>query len=794
MPNSMHNETKVLPGIIPTKKVDPRHNDPSRHSMEVLDSLLLLQGGKPPTLPSAENRIHYEAQTLNVNSKKEAVNVLDITGTSTVGPNIRESLVRPRSNPSIVKFIRPVKPMLVEQKTSMAIFGNVSPSADTSTIANVPSGKAVKQSVSKAPSNLASALSRQKPEKPVWRVARPDSFSILSVQLKSMLESSEKEESADELMPDLGTTVFNRYLVQESHREKAKEMARKAREMINATAKVKSKKSFSEKPVPKPAVRHSDFDIFERLQQRMSASRTPVNVKEMEKILGLIDEEGPMEDILGQKSEFRQDEVESRPEKLSELMMYSPSEAIERRARGEKTADDGGIPIVYPDYRQPEEQVLGDIKDGNTFNNQVTSIGNVPARGHYAGLPPLVTIKTSRKVLVPIRKNKMQEAEAKLVAPLFSKEESDTKEKFKFFKDFEVLLSREAHIQNEVSTTLGHVTDVAKTSLKGLLNDTDRFDMIWNAFVHIRHMDHAPINAEDSEMIYSILVTPDATQHKFKLKDQISRMDRKRFVYLKALSGHLHRIAIGGEASILRGLSDVFAELFFRCVCPTTGDVYESPVVAVMTDVEEIRATIMSKKSAMMSRASTHISFSLGADVHYLPYSSRPSEYWRSFDPQEEDEELDNLFSNSSRNSLVIKGVHTEAHVNPRASQRRSTVRSRTSSKTAQDKPAIQVNISPEELHQKLVSERLSTGKKTTQSRKNSGTSEESTNNTSGMDGSEHFHTMHVKEDVQKVFNWDTMTHEILKHRVLNGCLPLTPFGCAIELLLQNWNFFFTQS
>eukprot|EP00842_Homolaphlyctis_polyrhiza_P000514 jgi/Hompol1/1463/HPOL_002710-RA len=643
---------------------------------------------------------------------------------------------------------------------------------------------------------------RQKPveeqPKPVWRAGGGSTnLQIFNISSKDEGSYGKHVEWSGEPDPaEENKVVFNRYDVLVSHREKARQVALKARTLINAKAKKMNALHLDENRKEKEIA--DDVKMFEKIEHRVADNRvpTPINYNEMRHMLNLADSSGldhhKRHDSADSEAEFEMPEREVKERTpLSEILMYTPQQTRQRHpaarhARSHTTED-------RKDASKPGTPTMREHKDNKVKTSSVdTSMGSLE-------------IEAKRKVI----------------------REKEAREK----KDFEILLGRETSMQADALNTLGHMGDIVPAAFKVAMCVDDQVSIAWHAFVHLRCINDAPISEVDAEAVYDLMtIAPPLT-----LEEQIEAlhriamlMDRNRFVYLKAFTGHLRRLARAGPKNITSTLSDAFSTLIFRCKCPETGDVYISPQLRQAIQIRETtpdpdavrdaatRASVVSERSVRGANAGmTNSSME-------RPVATRASEAGALQSDGNKKTENDKVEKSDSRTTMdseagnLLESAGGASIGSPTTSQRQATgVRVRSDSLENQSRKSAAVRT--------IVAGESDVSKNTPSlSRRASGqsgadfspdanavrTSLSASAGSAKLDvqatqrpallvppqiNTNRVHgPMYVTIDPAEEFGWYQTSQDLLYRHIFEEQIVLSPFGLSLELMMRFWNQIFS--
>jgi hypothetical protein len=344
-----------------------------------------------------------------------------------------------------------------------------------------------------------------------------------------VLEQSKKKPKEEELEKPVIDFLrkFNRL--------KAKEMAQKARDLINNLAKaMKSKKN---KVLP---VKETDLKKFEQIQKCLKEFSKDGNMKDLkERLRALIDGSIGLDTIMGEEFALLFKAVPSLGKRLPKLPV-------------EKNAAEGA--------------------DGFTVygaNNEPIFV-KLPER--YRRLSS--TVVMPHQTLVPVGKRKNSSGTNE------RKDETDLLLGFEFFKDLETLLDRQFQMESAAMSIIGNRTDDLHLHEIRIYNFDEGIQFLWNEFTHLKLVQEPIVPQYFAKEIYDLLHDNDYNEKHVvsHLKKLIGQLFHKYSVYIKAFSGHLKRVLIACNEFPTSVVAYIFGNLLFRTELPKTNDLYIAPV------------------------------------------------------------------------------------------------------------------------------------------------------------------------------------------------------------------------
>ncbi|KAL2917394.1 hypothetical protein HK105_203058 [Polyrhizophydium stewartii] len=469
------------------------------------------------------------------------------------------------------------------------------------------------------------------PSKPVWRGG--GNRSQTPVFFESDPNNSDRYAKHTQWVDpkaaaDANARVFTRYEIILSHREKARQVALKARSLINAT--VQRRKAAEASSKKSTDTIENDMAMFERIQKRMhDRAATPVDMQVVRSHLNLVD------DDVADTTQFAPGSTRAKqlagkvfgvPERdktakepTSSVLMYTPDSVRQRKAkrmRRRQQSVDSGLPggsspaldqtprssaearhEHAPQHAQHHHSPHAHHRSKDALHGSGERIHAANAGMRRAQSESLMSrVQVPKEVLVPRHadvvkqqmRNKANDGDGDGKAGGYTGQDT-VEEQFEFFHDFEVLLGRETSVQADAIDSVAPSDDVVPASLRAAISNEDQLAMAWHAFVHLRCMAEPIVCEEDVEAIYQIMSTPGATaeQQTIGLRMVVVGMERKHYVYLKAFTGHLRRLARAGRTKTTKAISCMFATVIFRARCPETGDVYVSPQLRTLVQIRD---------------------------------------------------------------------------------------------------------------------------------------------------------------------------------------------------------------
>jgi hypothetical protein len=349
---------------------------------------------------------------------------------------------------------------------------------------------------------------------------------------------------------------------------------------------------------------------------------------------------------------------------------------------------------------------------------------------------------------------------------------------FQFFKDLEILLDRQLHIESATMAILGdHSDEFALQDIK-FYNFDEGVEFLWNEFTHLKLVQEPIVPQHFSDEVYIFFHDEQSTENdsKQKLKKLTSQLFHKYAVYIKAFTGHLRRLLWACRefpCNAIAVIAYLFGNLIFRTAMPFTDDKWVPPPPSMsvpfapkiaLWDSEEMLATPSVRKSSTSKRDSIFMgrnSFLKGPEVEQrksLVVDGRRTSVFR-------DEKKIKPSVSFYQNDREDEDIAPLPEIVPAQSMNRGA-----SFKLSRDKSRLKsfnrppISLPPKRRHTLLYElPFLPPGKEPSQ---------------------------YNLEEREK-FGWDLITKNDIR-TLFEEHLVLSPFSKAVEVMLIHWDFMFS--